>query len=789
MTPSRAVLLFKNKEGKGHEHSREALPWWFFGVAGGLLASWLGPQFLLVLAGWCRQSGLAPLTNWLAPQLALVADWKLQAGEGLSSFVSLPAAVFFVCGMLPGGLLGWVVIKRVNAVLGWSFRGFNRGFDAMSTGYSWCVGGLLRGSLAVLLVYVGLLALTYTEFQRAPTGFIPQQDQGRLIVNIQLPDSSALQRTDAAVQRIVRIAHETPGVAHTVAFSGFSFLLQANSPNFASMFIVLDSFDKRQRPELRDTAIMDKLSKAWSAQVKEAMVTVLPSSPIPGLGTAGGFKFIVEDKGDLGVVALQEQTDKVIRTLATAGYQIADSSLATLRSENVPVELLDKLKDLKGKRFETEESFLKELANHLDKAELARIQRSLLKNTGLPSGLNRVTTQFRSKTPQLFVDILGVSLNDVNQTLDMYMGSLYVNSFNDFGRHWQVTIQAEGDYRNQIDDLNLLQVRNQFGQMVLLGTLVSPKERPGPIAITRYNLYTAASVSGNIKTGYSTGDAIKTIEKKADETLPLSMKSDWTELMFMQKRAGNTSIYVFFLAIVCVFLALSALYESWSLPLAVILVVPLCLLCSVEGVLLTNRDVNIFVQIGLVVLVGLACKNAILVVEYAKQLHQEGKSCFAATKEASRLRLRPILMTSLAFVFGVIPLTIASGAGAEMRRSLGTAVFSGMLGVTLFGIFLTPVFFYVIIGLGESRLFASASVRWFVSCSLGALAGLAGGYLLGKLGVVRLPWAALVGAGAGVLIVLGVLEIHRRIKPQLTAPGLKQSSGSVPFESNGGGRK
>jgi len=298
----------------------------------------------------------------------------------------------------------------------------------------------------------------------------------------------------------------------------------------------------------------------------------------------------------------------------------------------------------------------------------------------------------------------------------------------------------------------------------------------------------SASVSGAIQTGYSTGEAIKEIENKADESLPLSMKSDWTELMFMQKRAGSTSIYVFFLAIVSVFLALSALYESWTLPLAVILVVPLCLLCSVEAVLYTKRDVNIFVQIGLVVLVGLACKNAILVVEYAKQLHREGRSCYEATKEASRLRLRPILMTSFAFVFGVIPLTIASGAGAEMRRSLGTAVFSGMLGVTLFGIFLTPVFFYVIIGLGESRLFASSSVQRFFSTSLGGLAGGAAGFLLGKLGVVRLPWSAIVGACAGIVIVLGILEIRRRMRPQLASKDPAMSSPPVPFESNGGGR-
>ena len=428
-------------------------------------------------------------------------------------------------------------------------------------------------------------------------------------------------------------------MAHTVGMAGTSFLLQANSSNFASMFIVLDPFDKRQLPELRDTAIMATLSKAWAAKVKDAQVTVYGASPIPGLGTAGGFKIIVEDRGGLGLTALQNQTEELVR----------------------------KLKD--------------------------------------QPGLNSVSTQFRSNTPQLYLDVdrakvasLGVSLDDVNQTLDMYLGSLYVNSYNDFGRHWQVTIQAEGGYRDRIEDINLFQVRNKSGQMVPLGTLIHAREIGGPISVTRYNLYTAASINGNVQNGFSTGDAIKNINQATADTLPLSMKAEWTDIMFMQIKAGDTAMYVFALSVICVFLALSALYESWTLPLAVILVVPMCMLCSAAAVLFTHRDVNIFVQIGLVVLVGLACKNAILIVEYAKQLHQEGRSVFDATQHASRLRLRPILMTSFAFIFGVVPLVVASGAGAEMRRSLGTAVFSGMLGVTIFGIFLTPVFFYVIQG-------------------------------------------------------------------------------------------
>jgi multidrug efflux pump len=346
----------------------------------------------------------------------------------------------------------------------------------------------------------------------------------------------------------------------------------------------------------------------------------------------------------------------------------------------------------------------------------------------------------------------------------MLLGSLYVTSYNEFDRQWQVTLQAEGRFRDRTEAINLFQVRNQAGRMVPLGTLVRLREITGPISVTRYNLFRAATVNGNIQTGYSTGETIKGIDDLCNRELPISMKADWTELMYLQIRAGNTSVYVFLLAIVCVFLALAALYESWALPLAVILVVPLCMLCSVASVLWTNRDVNIFVQIGLVVLVGLACKNAILVVEYARQLHVEGRSCFAATREASRLRLRPILMTSFAFICGVVPLMVADGAGAEMRRSLGTAVFSGMLGVTLFGVFLTPVFFYVIQGVGETRLFAPEAVRWLGSCVLGALLGLACGFLLAKLGVGRPVPAMVVGAGAGILTVLAVRGAHFGIR-------------------------
>ena len=595
--------------------------------------------------------------------------------------------------------------RLLDFLLGWAFRLFNRTFEAGTAAYAWSVGKLLRGSPIVLIAYGALVALTFWVFGRAPTGFIPDQDQGRLIVNVQLPDSASLQRTQDAMAQVEKIALETPGVAHTITLSGMSFVLSATSSNFGSMFIILDPFEERRSPGLRDTAIMARLRREWARQVRDAQVTVYGAPPIPGLSVAGGFKLMVEDRGGLGLAFLQRQTD----------------------------DLTQKMRALHG--------------------------------------LTGVSAQFRSDTPQLYMDIdrtkvesLGVSLDDVNQTLQMFLGSLYVNSFNEYGRYWQVTVQAEGGYRAQVEAINLLQVRNKWGRMVPMGTLVSVRDVGGPVFVTRYNLATAAPITGNVRGDTSSGTAIAAIDDLSARSLPRSMKTEWTELMFMQIRAGNTAMYVFALAVVFVFLALAALYESWSLPLAVILVVPLCLLCSVSGVLYTHRSVDIFVQIGLIVLVGLACKNAILIVEFARQLHREGRPRFEATQEASRLRLRPILMTSLAFILGVVPLVVAEGAGAEMRQSLGTAVFSGMLGVTMFGIFLTPVFFYVIQGLGETRLFESTTTRWVGSLLVGGSLGVAVGYLLAWLGVVHHPLAPTFGGCAGALGTLLALTIHRRFR-------------------------
>ncbi len=598
--------------------------------------------------------------------------------------------------------LTWLLDKG----LGWFFRGFNAAFAAATEGYTRAVGVLLRGSVLALAVYGGLMVLTYWVFQRAPTGFVPDQDQGRAIISIQLPDSAALERSAATVAQVEQIAHETPGVAHTITVAGMSLVLSANASNFATVFVVFDPFEQRRTPDRGANAIMARMRREFARRVKDGQVTVFGAPPIPGLGVASGFKLMVEDRSGLGLRALQQQCDGLAGKL-----------------QHDP-------------------------------------------------GLVGVISQFRSNTPQLYMDVnrtkvqaLGIPLGDVNATAQVYLGSQYVNSFNEFGRYWQVTLQAEGRFRQRVSDVNLLQVRNRWGEMVPLGTLVTMREISGPVMVQRYNLYVAAPITGNVRPDVSSGTAIADIDAVAKETLPRSMATEWTELMFLQIKAGNTAMYVFALAVVFVFLALAALYESWAMPLAVILVVPLCLLCSVGGVLLTHRAVDIFVQIGLVVLVGLACKNAILIVEFAQVLRKEGRPRHEATLEASRLRLRPILMTSLAFILGVVPLVLAAGAGAEMRQSLGTAVFSGMLGVTLFGIFLTPVFFNVIQWLGESRLFASAVTRWGGSALVGAALGLAVGFSLARFGIGREPWASLVGAAAGAVLALLVPVFWRRIRP------------------------
>jgi multidrug efflux pump len=684
MTPSRALLILRSGGLSGHGRRREALPWWIFAGVGGWLSLAYGPSLL-------------------AARFVLPAPSAAPA-----ALPGLPSWALYVFWFLPGAVLGlpvgWCIIRPVNTVLAWVFTGFNRLFEAMTGAYAWTIGKAMRLAVVVLLLYAGLLGVTWWQFQGAPTGFVPQQDMGRCMAGVQLPDSASVERTKEVMAHVEKIARETPGVDHTIAICGMSFVQQANGPNFGSLFIILKPFAERQKPELKDEAIMARLRQRWAREVIDAQTVVFGASPIPGLSVAGGFKVIIEDRGGLGIDSLQTQSDRLISNLRDA------------------------------------------------------------------PGLVGVSTQFRSSIPQLRMDMdwdkvaaLGLSPTDVDQALEIYLGSSYVNSFNEFGRHWQVTLQADGRFRSRNSDINLFQVRNKWGQMVPLGTLVNLREITGPIFINRYNLYTAAPVTGSLRPGSDSGDVIAEVDARARETLPRSMKADWTELMYLQILEGKDTPphYVFALAVMMVFMVLAALYESWTLPMAVILVVPLCVLCSITGVLIAHTSVNIFVQVGLVVLVGLACKNAILIVEFAREKHGAGIPILEATKEASRLRLRPILMTSFAFILGVVPLVYASGAGAEMRHSLGTAVFGGMLGVTVFGIFLTPVFFCVIQGFGETELFAAPEIRLAGSCTLGVFLGAGGGFLLGRLINFPLVWAVVLGACAGLLGVLALLGIHR----------------------------
>jgi multidrug efflux pump subunit AcrB len=632
MTPSRAVVIFRTEEGDGHHvpmvggHRREALPWWICGILGGIITYYAAPA---LLAGrFDLNAALRGLNNTLP-------SWQTAA---------IVSAAFIAPGALLGGVLGWFIIRPVNALLGFLFGGFNRWFDWMTALYGRGVGRTLRLSTMVLVIYAGLLGMTYWQFQRTPTGFIPQQDKGYLLLNVQLPDSASVERTQRAMAHIERLAHDMPGIEHTVGLSGQSLILNANAPNLGSMYILLKPFEQRHDPKSSADAIAKLLQERCHEEVRGAIVSAFGAPPIDGLGTTGGFKLIVEDRGNLGLDQLQRFSEKIV----------------------AQGEKTDGLRDL----FNS-------------------------------SGAN---------TPWLYLNIdrtkcmfHGVQVSDIFNTLQVYLGSYYVNNFNEYGRTWQVNIQADAKFRYDVAAIRQLQVRNSLGAMVRLGTLLDVRDTSGPVMIMRYNMYAAAAVNADAAPGTSSGQAVSLMQDIADKELPRSMATEWTDLAFLQLQAGNSAMYFFFLAVVFVFLVLAAQYESWRLPLAVILVVPMCLFCSAVGLQAAGMEINIFTQIGFVVLVGLASKNAILIVEFAKQQQERGVPRRQATLEACRLRLRPILMTSFAFILGVVPLVIAQGAGAEMRKALGVAVFSGMLGVTFFGIFLTPVFYYVIQWFAERR--------------------------------------------------------------------------------------
>jgi multidrug efflux pump len=566
----------------------------------------------------------------------------------ISAFNSLTLSPALAAILLqPRGARKDALGRLLDVMLGWFFRLFNAGFRRSTSAYTGAVGRLLRASGIVLAVYGGLLGLTWWTSNHLPTGYIPNQDQGRFYIAVQLPDAASLERTQAASDRIQQVVQPLTGIAHVTEIAGQSFTLNANGSNFGQFFVAFDDFDKRRGPDMTATAITGRVRDLLAKEVPEAMTSVFTPPPVAGLGSASGFKIIIEDRNDLGEVELERQIVRLI-----------------------------------------------ERSKSSDKVE-------------------NLFSVFRANVPQLFLDVnreqcqvRGVNPADVFGALQIYLGSLYVNDFNRFGRTWQVVAQATGEFRDDPEKIKLLKVRNTDGDMVPLGSLLSVKTVGGPINIGRYNMYPACAILGATKPGVSTGQGIEEMERMCHETLSGGMGFEWSEINYMQleaaKNIGNNLIFP--LAVVFVFLVLAAQYESWALPLAVILVVPMCILGSLSGVWLTGGDINIFTQIGFVVLVGLASKNAILIVEFAKHKHEDGGlGRREATLEACKLRLRPILMTSFAFILGVAPLLIGHGAGAEMRKVLGIAVFSGMLGVTLFGIFLTPVFFYVIEGFVEAH--------------------------------------------------------------------------------------
>jgi len=656
LSPALAALLLKPREpGK----RGGALPRPAFALAGGFL-------------------GYELLAGRVVPH---AARWLSRIGV---ADPSIPGPASIAAVVLAGAAVGWVVGPWIDRLLSGFFRLFNHGFRAATGVYGKIVGGLLRVSSLVIALYGGLLFLTYWGFTHTPTGFIPSQDMGYLLINAQLPDSASAERTRAVMDKIEKIARTVPGTKHTQTIAGQSLLLSANGSNFGSMFVILDSFANRRTPDLYGEAIAAKLRQRFEVQVPEAMLTVLGPPPVRGVGRAGGFKLMIEDRGDYGPSTLQAQTQNLVDV---AKGQPKPSAVA---GDESPAQLAD-----------------------LGKKDPAMV------------GLVSV---FRANVPQLYFDanrtetmIKNVPIRNLYDTLRVYLGSLYVNDINLFGRTWQVVVQADAAFRNQKEDILRLKVRNTEGKMVPLGTVAQVDEKTGPLVLTRYNMYPAAPVNGSAAPGTSSGQAIALMEELSNRELLRSMSFEWTELAYLELQAGNTAMLVFGFAVVMVFLVLAAQYESWSLPMAIILVVPMCLLSAILGVRYANQDINIFTQIGFVVLVGLASKNAILIVEFAKQRRDEGESPRQAALEACTLRLRPIVMTSLAFILGVVPLILSRGAGAEMRRTLGTTVFSGMLGVTLFGIFLTPVFFYAIDVLGQASLFRSPTVRRIGSVTLGLL--------------------------------------------------------------------
>ncbi len=569
----------------------------------------------------------------------------IASATAISAFVSLTLSPALAAILLkphdsqPKHGLMW----RLNAPVRVFFRGFNWGFDRLSMGYAGLTRRLVRLGLMVFVVYCGLIFIAYRELATTPTGLVPQLDRGYLIAAFQLPPGSSLARTDAVIREAGTIIRNRPGVQSSVAFTGFDGGTFTNAPNAGVIFIPLLPFEERAAKGLTADAILADVRGNLS-HLTDAFVFVLAPPSVPGIGTGGGLKGYVQDRGARGLPALEGAT-----------WTVAGSAMGT-------------------------------------------------------STFTQAFTLFNTRTPQIFADIdrtkaelLGVPIRQVFEALSIYMGSAYVNDFNILGRTYQVTAQADNPYRLTLRDVANLKTRNADGDMVPIGSVAAFQDSTAPFRVARYNLYPAAEVQFSLARGVSSGQGIATIEQLAAERLPSGFGFEWTEIALQEKLAGNTAVLAFGLAVLFVFLLLAALYESWLLPFAVVLIVPMCILAAMVGVNARGLDRNVLVEIGLVVLVGLAAKNAILIVEFAKQAEEAGMNRFDAAVEAARTRLRPILMTSLAFIFGVVPLVIATGAGAEMRQSLGTAVFAGMIGVTAFGLLFTPVFYVL------SRLIGSVS--------------------------------------------------------------------------------
>ena len=526
-------------------------------------------------------------------------------------------------------------------LLNGAFDRFNRGFDRLSFGYGNVTRRLVRAVTIVLVVYAGLIGIAGVEFAKTPTGFIPEQDQGYLINIIQLPPGATLDRTEKVFRRGIDIILGTKGVEHVAPFAGLDATTNTVASNSGTIFSGLPSLYNHELPGVTANTVLADLRQRLSI-IKDANVVTIPPPPVQGLGSAGGFKLMLEDRGGLG-------------------------SQALVRAANALVDAANKDPDFAG-----------------------------------------VFTLFNAGSPSIYADIdrlkaekVGLTPTDVFSTLQVYLGSQYVNDFNYLGRTYEVIVQANGQFRRTPQDITRLKVRNTSGEMVPIGTVAQLRDRTVPYRVPRYNLFPAAEVQGVAAPGVATGTALQRMEELAHQILPRGIAFEWTDLAFQQQQRGTPTILVFGAAALFVFLVLVAQYESWKLPLAIVLIVPMCLLASVTGLLARGMPIDILAQIGFVVLVGLAAKNAILIVEFARQKQEEGVASGEAAVHAARTRLRPILMTSFSFILGVAPLVVATGAGAEMRQSLGTAVLFGMLGVTGFGLLFTPAFYTFIRDLGR----------------------------------------------------------------------------------------